>query len=131
MAAELIAKVFSVGALIVGLSHLVHPRLWAEFFAEAAANRHVAFRIAIFTLPAGLLIVFAHPVWVLGPPVLITLAGWIMTLKSVAYLLFPRAGDRLVADSGAAPRRFAAAGLLMSAIGVLLVADTFFLPLAR
>jgi hypothetical protein len=125
MAAELIAKVYSAGFLLVGLSHLAHPRLWADLFAGAVRSRHAAFLIGTLTLPAGLLIVVGHNVWVPGPRTLITLAGWGMTLKAATYLLFPRSADRLV-TAGATPRHFAAAGAVMSVLGVLLVVDSFF-----
>ncbi|HEX8694518.1 MAG TPA: hypothetical protein VF746_18995 [Longimicrobium sp.] len=124
MAAELIAKVYSAGFLVIGLSHLARPRLWADFFAEVLRSRHAAFLIGTLTLPAGLLIVVGHNVWVPGPRTLITLAGWGMTLKATAYLLFPRSADRLVA-TGATPRSYAIGGAVMSAIGALLVFDVF------
>ena len=43
----------------------------------------------MFTLPAGMIILSFHNNWVLDFPVFITLAGWVMTLKSLLYLFFP------------------------------------------
>ena len=124
MAAELIAKVYSVGLLVIGVSHLLHPKLWSEFFAAVLRTRYAALLIGMFTLPQALLIVVGHNVWS-GPATLITIAGWGMLVKSTLYLLRPRIAERLVAIGATASRSYSVVGAVMAALGLLLVHDSF------
>ncbi|HEX5724335.1 MAG TPA: hypothetical protein VFX98_02650, partial [Longimicrobiaceae bacterium] len=61
-----------------------------------ADGRFAGLLIGTFTLPASLLLVIGHNRWAWDPSVFITLAGWAMLAKSVAYLLFPDAATRVV-----------------------------------
>lgn len=127
MAAELIAKVYSVGLLVIGVSHFAHPKLWADLFAAVLRTRFAALLIGTFTLPQALLIVVGHNVWVRGPATLITIMGWGMLVKSVIYLLHPRSADRLVSVGATSSRSYSVVGAVMAAMGLLLVYDSFFL----
>ncbi|MGH8104464.1 MAG: hypothetical protein ACREJQ_08090, partial [bacterium] len=50
--------------------------------------------IAMYTYPAGLIIVAAHNDWTPGVSALVTFCGWGWTLKSTLYLLFPAIVNR-------------------------------------
>ena len=68
--------------LVMGLSHLVQPRLWARFFEAVRLTGLAAVIVPLYTLPLGLVLIVTHNVWTLGWPLLLTIAGWAMTIKS-------------------------------------------------
>ena len=53
----LIARFFSVSLFLVGLSHLIQPRLWRDFFIKIKGTGVAGLIIAMYTLPQGLLII--------------------------------------------------------------------------
>jgi hypothetical protein len=107
--------------LATGLSHALQPSRWAALFGDLLPRPCAALYIGIFTLPLGLLIVLTHNVWVLGLPVVVTVIGWAWTVKSVGYLLYPRALEKW-RDRAAGPsarRNFVLIGSLMTGVGLL------------
>jgi hypothetical protein len=80
--------------LVVGLSHILEPRAWVEFFTllrqRGAAG---VFVLALLHLPLGLLIIAFHPRFS-GLAMVTTLIGCGWTIKATLYLLFPRIGLR-------------------------------------
>lgn len=124
--ATLIAKFFSVSLLVVGASHLAQPRLWRDFFITIKSTGFAGFIIAMFTLPQGLLIVLGHNVWVLDIPVIITICGWGMTIKSVIYALIPGRAETMIPEGANAHRKYAWGGALIIPVSILLVWHSFF-----
>ena len=121
----IIPQVFALGLLAMGASHLLHPSLWAEMFASLGRSRYGSLVIATFTLPAALLIVLTHNVWRASPEVIVTLFGWGMLVKSLAYLLVPASGARLIQRGTRGPRSYVIAGAVMIVLGLVLTYDTF------
>jgi hypothetical protein len=71
----------AVCLLGVGLSHVVQPLAWVEFFVWLRGQgRCAVFLEGLLTLNFGALVVAFHNVWV-GLPVVLTLIGWGMVLK--------------------------------------------------
>ena len=120
----LIERMFAVGFLVAGLSHLLHPGLWGELFHDLLQSRYAPLVVAVYTLPMGLLIVTGHNVWAWDVAVVTTVAGWIMTGKSVVYLLFPEA-LRKIAPQYKRGRQFLVAGVVMTPLGVWMVYGAF------
>src|SRR3954449_11919018 len=81
----MIAPVF----LLMGLSHVMQPRLWTRFFERLKQTGLAAVIIPLYTLPFGLLLIATHTAWPLDWSLVYTIAGWMMTLKSTIYLLVP------------------------------------------
>ena len=104
--------------LIFGLSHILQPRTWAEFFIDLRAKGNVGvFWTAFIHLPVGVLIVAFHPVWS-GLPLIVTLLGCAWTLKGTLYFCFPGIGRRSLARvSLDRARMFVVAGVLMVILG--------------
>jgi hypothetical protein len=90
-AAELYA---AVNFTAVGLSHLLQPRAWVEFFVWLRGlGRAGALANGMLSLAFGSVIVAFHDVW--SPPgVVLTVVGWGQVLKGFLYLLVPRWGLR-------------------------------------
>jgi hypothetical protein len=75
---------------VIGLSHLLQPRVWVEFFVILRGKGEAgAFADGfLHLLPAGIIIGF-HNVWS-GLPVLLTLLGWAFLIKSLLRFCVPK-----------------------------------------
>jgi hypothetical protein len=84
--------------LIIGLSHLVQPRVWVAFFI-ALREKGLAgvFANGFLSLLFGSLIVAFHNVWT-GLPVMLTVIGWSQVVK--AMVSFVAHGWRCAGSSG-------------------------------
>ena len=122
----LIERWFAIGFLIFGLSHLLYPAKWAALFLPLRQRETGGLLLALFNLPLGLMVVLGHNVWVWGIPVVVTLAGWVMILKSVVYLLFPRALSCVMPTDERMVRAFRIAGAVSMLLGALLSYDSFY-----
>ena len=121
-----IAKFFSVSLLAVGLSHLIQPRRWADFFIKMKETGLSGIIIAMYTLPLGLLIILGHNVWVWDVPVIITVCGWGMTVKSLLYALAPRMAERAIPVGEGAHRKYALGGAFIIPLSLILIYHSFF-----
>jgi hypothetical protein len=124
--ATLIERFFSVSFLVVGISHLIQPRLWRDFFLRIKGTGFAGIIIAMYTLPQGLLIVLGHNIWVLDIPVAITICGWGMTIKSIIYAIIPDRAEAVIPEDSNAHRKYAWAGALMIPVGLVLIWHSFF-----
>ncbi len=113
----MLERFFAIAFLAVGLSHIVQAQMWADFFAALRKTSYAALVIAMFTLPQGLTIVVWHNVWVWDLPVLLTVAGWGMTFKSIHYMLNPKFADRMIEGPGASPRNYLVGGIIILILG--------------
>ena len=121
----LLERYFAIAFLLVSLSHIVQPRMWTELFAALRKTGHAAVAIAMFTLPQGVVIIIWHNVWVWDLPVVLTIAGWGMTLKSANYLMSPKIADRMIEGPGSSPRNYVAGGIIGLIIGGVLAYQGF------
>ena len=82
---------------VVGVSHIVQPRVWMQFFNYLHSLGEVGSLLnALMHFPLGVLIVSFHNVWH-GLPIVLTLIGWGLVLKSFFYFVFPRQGSKVLA----------------------------------
>jgi hypothetical protein len=83
---------FVVNFAVVGISHVVRPRVWVEFFFLLRERGHVGvFLNGMLSLMVGSIIVAFHNVWT-GVPMVVTIVGWMQVVKGLASLAFPAAG---------------------------------------
>ncbi len=74
---------------VIGISHVVRPRAWVEFFVHLRERGEAGvFATAFLSLLFGSLVVAFHNVWS-GIPVLLTLVGWAQVVKALVYFTFP------------------------------------------
>jgi len=114
-----------ISFLAIGLSHLLQPLAWVEWFSKLRAlGRPGVFAEGFVTLNFGALIVAFHNVWS-GPGVVLTVVGWAQVLKGLVRFLAPTAifgvYDKVVPDRA---WQFRVAG------GAAIVLGAFFLWLA-
>ena len=122
--ALLIERMFAAGFLVAAVSHLLWARLWGELFYALLQSRYAPLVVAVYTLPMGLLIVVGHNLWAWDVAVVTTVAGWIMTLKSVAYLLYPKLLQKMEPQDYRGGK-FAAVGAVMTPFGIWMVYGAF------
>ncbi|MEN8108252.1 MAG: hypothetical protein ABFS22_09620 [Pseudomonadota bacterium] len=75
--------------LVLGLSYAINTVMWLKVTRVAMAHPERYLYFTVLTLALGLAIVISHNVWIFGWPVVVTLFGWIMVIKSTLFLLFP------------------------------------------
>src|SRR3954453_651813 len=74
---------------IVGLSHIIHHRAWAEFYIWLRAKGHAgAFTNGFLSLAAGAMILGFHRVWS-GIPLVLTIFGVLNVIKAAQCFLLP------------------------------------------
>jgi len=98
MSLETGVQIFAVIHLgTIGLSHILAPRAWAEFFLLLRSKgRAGVFVVGFMSLGFGSIIAAFHSVWS-GIPLLLTLLGWAQVLKALVYFCFPAFGLRRLA----------------------------------
>jgi hypothetical protein len=79
---------------IIGLSHIVQHRAWAEFFVWLRSKGDAGvFANGMLNLMLGSMIVAFHRVWS-GIPLIITVFGILNLVKAAQCLIFPQLSRR-------------------------------------
>ena len=82
---------------IVGLSHILQPRAWVEFFILVRGKGEAgAFVDGFLNMPLAGLIVGFHNSWS-GIPLVLTLVGWALVIKSLIRFCAPKLALRVMA----------------------------------
>jgi len=91
-------EVFAIILLgVVGLSHLLQPKAWVDYFLLLRSKGEAgAFIDGFVHLPlAGFIITF-HNIWS-GIPAVLTVLGWCFLIKSLLRFCLPQLGLRMMA----------------------------------
>jgi len=123
-----VEKLAAICILVTGLSHILQPRVWAEFFIMLREKGKVgSILCGLLHFPLGVIIVAFHNVWH-GLPIVVTIMGWGFLLKSILYLVYPKHGMRMLARvSVERSWEFVVAGVM----GVVISGLLFFSLLSR
>ena len=82
---------------ILGLSHILQPKAWVEFFILLRGKREAgAFVDGFLNLPLGGVIVGFHNTWS-GIPLVLTLVGWGLLIKGLIRFCAPKQALRMMA----------------------------------
>jgi hypothetical protein len=113
--------------LIIGLSHVLQPRAWAQFFLNLREKGKAGILVVAFMhLPFGLLIVSFHNVWT-GLPAVVTVVGWANVVKGSLYFLFPGIGMKSIGRVRMErAHEFVIAGAVLVIVVIALVAVAWF-----
>jgi uncharacterized protein YjeT (DUF2065 family) len=91
-----IEKLVAISFLVIGLSHIAQPRAWVRFFIMFREKGEVGSILnGLLHFPLGALIVSFHNVWH-GIPLVVTIVGWGLVIKSLLYLTYPKHGMRML-----------------------------------
>lgn len=111
--------IMAVGCTIMGLSHVLQPRMWQDYFETL--HKYGAAGVLIRTITwefwPALIVVTMHQVW-RGPGLVLTVFGWLLLVKSTISLLAPEVSLRSMALSRRGPRGFKWGGLFLIGVGV-------------
>ena len=84
----------AVQFLVIGLSHILQPRVWVEFFTWLRGKGHAGvFVNGFLSLVFGSVIVAFHNVWT-GLPTVLTVIGWAQIIKALVSFVMPQWGMR-------------------------------------
>jgi hypothetical protein len=82
---------------VLGLSHLLQPKAWVEFFILLRGKGEAgAFVDGLLNLPLAGVIIGFHNVWS-GIPIVLTLVGWGLLIKSLLRFCLPKQGLMMMA----------------------------------
>ena len=117
---SIVQFIFFVACVPIGLSHIVRPALWVEFFTRVHAQGTAGLvgKVLAVELWPALVIVSLHQVW-WGPGIVLTLYGWAQFAKVWLALLAPEIGMRsmgLAETKGT--RGFIAGGVMLIVVGL-------------
>ena len=74
---------------VIGLSHLLQPRVWIDLFIRLRELGHVGvFLNGFLSLLFGSIIVAFHDIW-LWPPIILTIIGWLQIVKALISFCVP------------------------------------------
>ena len=105
---------------VIGLSHIVHHRAWAEFFIWLRSKGSAGvFANGFLSLTAGSLIFSFHRVWS-GIPLVLTVFALLNLLKAASCFLLPELAMRSMQRvSVERSREFVVAGVISLAIAAV------------
>jgi len=122
----IIERAVALFYLIAGLSCIIQARIWIDLSKELLKKPSSLIVWSIQFLPFGLIVILGHNLWVADWRVIITLVGWLATIKCVLYLLFPRWSAFILNWSDMFLRRYlTVGGAIIAALGMLLTFMSF------
>jgi hypothetical protein len=112
----------AVQFLVIGLSHILQPRVWVDFFTWLREKGHAGvFVNGFLSLTFGSLIVAFHNVWT-GLPTVLTVIGWAQIVKALVSFVMPQWGMRgLQRVSYDRAHEFGAGGVAFLALSALML----------
>ena len=116
-----VEKLVALCCLVIGLSHMVQPRVWAKLFIDWRGKGEVgAFYTGLLHFQMGALVLAFHNVWH-GIPLVVTLLGCGWTIKGLLYLTYPKWPLRMLERiSLERAWEFVVAGAALFGIGLLI-----------
>lgn len=121
-AALVIAQVLGPFYLIAGISLATAPERAARLIDDMATNTAHTFLWGFIALGLGLLVLAFHHAWTADWRVLVTLIGWLATVKGALLILAPAMMIRFTARLFASPGRLRAWAAGPIVLGVFLAA---------
>ncbi len=90
-----LAQAIGLYMILVGVSALVRPALWAQVMDEFAASAALPLVTGVFTFALGVTLIFAHSVLTDPLAIAVTAVGWIALLKGAMLIVVPHLSQRL------------------------------------
>lgn len=125
--ADAVQLIMLIGMTIMGVSHILQPQMWADFFAAIHRQGHTGLvgKVMLVELWPALLIVSLHQVWS-GPAIALTIYGWLLLAKVVISLVVPALPMRaMTIPARGAKRSFIPGGIALLALSAATAAALF------
>jgi hypothetical protein len=91
-----VERLVAICILVTSLSHIIQPRAWAKFFIMLREQGKVgSILCGLLHFPLAVIVVAFHNIWH-GLPIVVTILGWGLLLKSVLYMTYPAHGLRML-----------------------------------
>ena len=89
---SLIECVVGASFVIWGITVCINVKPVQKFikFFVSSDNTIIIYGVASLVLPFGLAIIFAHNDWTYSASIIVTLVGWIVTIKCILWLIIPQ-----------------------------------------
>jgi hypothetical protein len=115
-----IERFAAISYFAVGLSHVLQPKGWAEWFAQLRARGAPgAFVNGMMSLTFGAVIVAFHGSNWTWPGAVVTFVGWASVLKGTLHMCFPAHSLRSMSQvDGGKAWKIAAAGAVMLPLSI-------------
>lgn len=125
-----VEKLVAINFLVIGLSHLLQPRIWVRFFIMLREKGEVgSFLNGFVHFPLGAFVVAFHNVWHGVIPTIVTFIGWGLVVKSTIYFTCPRFGTKMLATVALERSwHFAVAGAFSVGLSALIFYPLIFGP---
>ena len=122
----IIEKIVALFYLVLGLSCIIQARIWIDLSRELLKKPSSLIFWSTQFLPLGLIVILGHNLWVSDWRVIITIVGWLTTLKCLLYLLFPRWSGFILNWSDTLIKRYlTVGGVIVTAVGIFLTFMSF------
>ena len=119
-----LAKVMGIYLAIEGLALIINKKYLIRAIKEMLKTKGVIYVFSFFTLILGILLVVGHNVWTADWVGLVTLLGWLVLIKGVLNVLFPKIGLK-VAEKFMPSAWYTGTGVVLIIIGAYLAAKGF------
>ena len=86
----MIAAVFGPILILMGLSLIVHMFRGVEAIEELCGACNAPYTHAFISLVIGISVIYTYNIWLWDMSLLVTLFGWVMTIKGVWILFLPQ-----------------------------------------
>ena len=90
-----IEAIFCILMPVLGLSYLLQPGQWIQFFRELTHKPHRSLPLALAMLAAGTFSGFAYNDWTATWPIFISAFSWLLALEGALILIYPASLARL------------------------------------
>ena len=121
LSAMMLATVLGPFYLVLGLSHLLYGKVWAKIYKGWSADHLGLVGLMMFMGVFGLIIINMYNVWAWNVWLIVTLSGWGMAVKALAFFLLPGGVLKSWIKMGANTGLQYVAGLILTVIGGVLV----------
>jgi hypothetical protein len=110
-----------INLFVIGLSHLLQPIIWVDFFQFLSSKGNVGNTInGMLTLGMGAFIISFHCVFT-WPMIIITIYGILLCLKGLIYLTLPSIGLKSIKMIDSSCIKFRWVGLIMVMLSFFLM----------
>jgi hypothetical protein len=121
-----LSRLLGVFLLVTAVAELTQPALLTTIAPAMLDQPALLFVSGLLTLAPGLAIVIGHNVWNGAAGAIITLLGWLMTIKGAALLLVPAAGWTAMLSALHYPSHSGVYTVIAVAVGAYLIYAGFF-----
>lgn len=123
--ALVLAKVIGPVYLLLGLSILLYVKPWEKVMAKWEEDHLPMITLMIMYAILGAIVINMYNVWEWNIWLLVTLTGWILAVKSVAFFLLPGSVIRKCLALKKKPEMLYLAGVIGVVIGAVLSYYTY------